>query len=495
MGATTVSEQGVNYAGLVDAVVSIRGVAGSIFNRHGQLGGYQLLFPGMASVTVEQPAPPDPFKLPISEISSLMTYAPGERFNHRSHIRGAVTLAWPGRLLCVDDASGSLCAVTWQTTPIPRGEMVDVVGFAGIGQITPILSEAVYRMLPNRHDVAPIAIDGSKGLSDEHDAQLVQIEGKIVAQDRALQDFTIMVSAGKYTFPVSLPRSPQSSLLLNLEEGSFVRVTGICAVQTDPTAFFHHLGHAKIKSFQIFLRSPSDVLVLQKPSWWTAARTLRVLELAFGVTVCILGWSLYLRRRLAQQTELLRVQATRDGLTGIWNRKAICDLLHRESNIARRLQKQIGIIMLDVDHFKRINDALGHPAGDAVLMELAKRIQLALRSYDLAGRYGGEEFLIVLPNCTGEDVKSCAERVRARVAEHPFDVGGSFLSVTVSLGTTVLEPLNDTQQDALAAADRALYRAKHSGRNCVVSAATDLLMTNEAPGQFFQSTTEVSKTL
>lgn len=491
MAATTVAEPGVNDAGLVDALVSIRGIAASIFNRHGQISGDQLLFPSMASVTVERPAPPDPFKLPISEIGSLMTYAPGKVFNHRAHIRGAVTLLWPGRLLCVNDTSGSLCAITSQTTLVAPGEIVDVAGFAQIGQITPSLADAVYRVLPAHHYVAPVAISGPEGLSGEHDAQLVQIEGRLTTQDRALKDFTILVSAGKSTFPVSMPRSPESKLLLSLKEGSLVRVTGICAVQTDPTVFFHHDGHAKIKFFQISLRSAADVVVLQQPSWWTAEHTLRVLEFALAGTLLILGWSVYLRNRLREQAVLLHFQATHDGLTGVWNRKAICDLLHRESDIARRAHKQVGIIMLDADHFKWINDTHGHPAGDAVLLELTKRIQLAVRSYDLTGRYGGEEFLIVLPECSDEEVELCAQRVRASVAGQPIETGGARLAVTVSLGTNVLNPLVHTQQEALAAADRALYRAKHSGRNCVVSTATDVLMTSSALGQCSESKTEV----
>jgi len=481
IAATTVREAGVDYAGLVDALVSIRGVAGSIFNRHGQLSSYQLFFSSMAAVTVEGLAPEDPFAVPIRGIGSIMTYAPGKIFNHRTHIRGAVTLLWPGRLLCVADGSGSLCAITTQTTALTPGEMVDVAGFAGIGQIAPGLSEAVYRGLPTHGNAAPIAIDGREGLSGENDAKLVRIEGQLITQDRALKDFTILVSSGNLTFPVSLPRTPESKLLSNVEEGSIVRVTGICAVQTDSTVSFHNDGHAKIKYFQILLRSPADVVVVRRPSWWTAAHSLRVLELAFGATLCILGWSLYLRRRLRQQTELLRYQATHDGLTGIWNRKAICDLLERESKIALRVRKQVGLIMLDADYFKRINDTLGHPAGDAVLIELARRIEMSVRSYDLAGRYGGEEFLIVLPGCTGEEVGSCAERVRKQVGDRPFDAGGSPLAVTVSLGTAVLNPLIDTQQDALAAADGALYRAKQSGRNRVASAPASLAPTSYGP--------------
>jgi two-component system cell cycle response regulator len=127
-------------------------------------------------------------------------------------------------------------------------------------------------------------------------------------------------------------------------------------------------------------------------------------------------------------------------------------------------------------------------------VELTKRIQIAVRSYDLIGRYGGEEFLILLPDCTAEEIDSCAERVRATVAERPFEAGGVKLPVTVSLGTAVLDPLIDTHQETLVAADQALYRAKHSGRNRAISAATNLPMNSATLGQCTKSTTEVSLT-
>jgi two-component system, cell cycle response regulator len=165
----------------------------------------------------------------------------------------------------------------------------------------------------------------------------------------------------------------------------------------------------------------------------------------------------------------LQFQATHDGLTGIWNRRAILDLLHREFDIAARSRNRIGVMMLDVDHFKQVNDTFGHLAGDVVLKETARRIQHTMRSYDLAGRYGGEEFLVVQPDCDVHEVQACAERIRSAMAEESILVEGSEIAITLSVGTAILDPLAITEKDALIAADAALYDAKNAGRNCVVA--------------------------
>jgi diguanylate cyclase (GGDEF)-like protein len=167
--------------------------------------------------------------------------------------------------------------------------------------------------------------------------------------------------------------------------------------------------------------------------------------------------------------EKLHLQATHDGLTGTWNRNAILDLLHREYELAARSGNTIGLIMLDVDHFKQVNDTFGHLAGDHVLVEVARRMQEAVRSYDLVGRYGGEEFLVVSPDCDQEQIQTCAERIRSAMAEQPVLALDTGIAVTVSAGTAVLAPQLNSEKDALAAADNALYRAKSAGRNQVVS--------------------------
>jgi two-component system, cell cycle response regulator len=169
-----------------------------------------------------------------------------------------------------------------------------------------------------------------------------------------------------------------------------------------------------------------------------------------------------------QAQELLRFQATHDLLTGIWNRGAILETFRRELERAARSEAPTGIMMLDIDHFKAVNDTYGHLAGDRVLMEVTQRILRAVRAYDSVGRYGGEEFLIVLPGCTREQINQGSERVRSAVDSGPIQLDGGPISVTVSIGAAVTTQATISETAMLAAADAALYRAKDIGRNRAV---------------------------
>jgi len=133
-----------------------------------------------------------------------------------------------------------------------------------------------------------------------------------------------------------------------------------------------------------------------------------------------------------------------------------------------RLQTSLGLLMIDLDHFKQVNDRFGHLGGDEALRCIAERIASNLRSYDALGRYGGEEFLIVLPSCELEQAAIAAERIRESIEANPVPLGRAAAKITASFGVTVLDAENDTEQRQLIArADAALYEAKRSGRNCV----------------------------
>jgi two-component system chemotaxis family response regulator WspR len=167
----------------------------------------------------------------------------------------------------------------------------------------------------------------------------------------------------------------------------------------------------------------------------------------------------------------LRDQASRDGLTGVWNRKTIFDRLAQELARVEREHTCMAIVMVDLDKFKSINDSLGHPAGDAVLQQASRRLITAVRSYDLVGRYGGEEFLLVLPNCERDQATKLGERLRQAIANVPMNIEGRELPVTCSLGVACASASNSDLAALVRAADGALYRAKQEGRNCIRVAA------------------------
>jgi len=173
-------------------------------------------------------------------------------------------------------------------------------------------------------------------------------------------------------------------------------------------------------------------------------------------------------RQLIEAQQTLEEQATRDGLTGILNRGAIMKELAAELSRARRHRKPMGILMVDVDHFKEINDSHGHLAGDAVLKKISARLQKCLRGYDRVGRYGGEEFLVVLGETDFDTATRAAERLRTAVSSEPIAIGDTGLTVTASIGLAVADDAAQIKIEQLvSAADRALYDAKGAGRNRV----------------------------
>lgn len=175
-----------------------------------------------------------------------------------------------------------------------------------------------------------------------------------------------------------------------------------------------------------------------------------------------------LQNELIDARDTFQAKASHDSLTGLWNHEEILHILAQELSRAERDEKCVGVIMADIDFFKKINDTYGHLAGDVVLRSTAGKMHSLMRSYDFIGRYGGEEFLVILSECCLECVAAFAERLRLFVSSDSIDTPEGMIPVTISFG--VAASCKDMKKDAYSlvkAADEALYRAKENGRNRV----------------------------
>ncbi len=197
-----------------------------------------------------------------------------------------------------------------------------------------------------------------------------------------------------------------------------------------------------------------------------------------------------LQAELVAARENLRYQATHDGLTGLLNRTAAIEALHTELERANRQGTSLCLMLADIDHFKTVNDTYGHTTGDAVLCEATHRMRASVRGYDIVGRYGGEEFLIILPGCDAESAKGQADRIRTLTTDEPVRLPHRTISFTISIGTAVAHsPGLDDIDSLIQAADTALYEAKMQGRNRVVLfEAHDPHIKPAAPAELVQPT-------
>ena len=175
-----------------------------------------------------------------------------------------------------------------------------------------------------------------------------------------------------------------------------------------------------------------------------------------------------LQNELFAARDTFRTKASHDSLTGLWNHEEILQILAQEMSRAEREEKCVSVIMADIDFFKKINDTYGHLAGDAVLRSIAGKMHSLMRSYDFIGRYGGEEFLVILPECCLECAAAFAERLRISVSNDSIDTPDGMIPVTISFGVAASSKNGKEDADSLVkAADEALYRAKENGRNRV----------------------------
>ena len=303
---TMIRDPGATYSNLVDAQVRIDANAAPTMNADGQMIGIHLQAPNLSTLQVIEPAPSDPFAGPYIPVNGLLQWEHFSSPMHRVHVRGTVTLQWSGSLLCIRDATRGICAQTTQATPAAVGDLVDVAGFVETDNNAPIITDAVFQIDGTSPAVAPVPVTADEILDRGFGSELIQIDGWLIGYDLASSEVTLQLSSGETLFPAILPKSLVGARGSSWKIGSRLRVTGICSVRVTDVQSNVRGGVAVTKSFRVLTRSPADVTILERPSWWTPGHALMVLALAFIVTLGTLVWVAVLRRRVERQADLLR---------------------------------------------------------------------------------------------------------------------------------------------------------------------------------------------
>jgi len=240
---------------------------------------------------------------------------------------------------------------------------------------------------------------------------------------------------------------------------------------------WRHIGQVYAEVGMLPAEHSLEGLVFDPRAQADLAWLYRGLAAALAALAFIGALAAYQRRQLAEIRALkarLEEQALRDPLTGLYNRRYLDDALERELVRAQREGYPLSVVLLDLDHFKDLNDAHGHPAGDAVLVSLAKALREQVRAGDLACRWGGEEFLLLLPNMPVTAAAGRVDKLRTRFGESSIEFGGKSMSATLSAGVAAFPEHGAKPADLIDAADAALYWAKSEGRNRVCLAPVSI---------------------
>jgi diguanylate cyclase (GGDEF)-like protein len=483
VGVVMVKEEGVSYSSLVDAKVRLRATAAPMLNKSNQIIAIRLMCPGFSMIKVLEPVLGDPFQQPVVPIDGLLRWNEVNSRYHRQHVRGTVTLQWPwpDSLVCIRDATRGICAHTDQNPRLALGDDVDVVGFIEVPDGAPALYHPLFRKVGSHNNFITEPATVEQVLESNHDSELIWIDGQLIGINQSASDFTLMLSSGKNIFTAVLPKKLVGANFTPWQIGSKLRVRGICSLHLDTGSSAAIEGIAEAVSFAVLIRSPEDVTVLERPSWWTVTHSLALLAVAVIITLLVLGWVMALKRQVARQTVLLRESEQRfrhmalhDSLTGLATRVLLNDRLNTAVQRAKRHFGGITLLMLDLDSFKEINDTFGHRAGDEVLRVTAARLLEVVRKSDTVARMGGDEFIVLLPDLSDPLSAEGFAAIIMNALAGPIHFEGKEMRVSVSIGVCSAQS-GDLDADALLnCADTALYRAKASGRNCFQLFTTDI---------------------
>ena len=287
----------------VDSTVRVRGVCSTVFNHQRQLFAFRLMVPRAEDLVIEKPAPKEPFAGPVQSIGSLLQFMPQGTYGHRVQVAGTVIHQQPGSSLYIQNDRYGLFVQTSQKTSVQIGDLVEVLGFPAQGEYTPLLQDATFRKIGSSQAPRPERITVDEALRGTYDCRLVSIEAKLLNRAQHSREQFLVLESGDFIFHAYQERPSGGDAFASLEDGSTVAVTGVCLIEPGKW----QAGETwRAKSFHLLLRSPADVAVLQAPPWWNLKRLLWIMG---ALAVVVLGASVWvgvLRRRVQQQTEIIR---------------------------------------------------------------------------------------------------------------------------------------------------------------------------------------------
>ncbi|MEW6304586.1 MAG: ATP-binding protein [Verrucomicrobiota bacterium] len=286
-------------ADLVDASVWLRGVCRASFNQRGLLVSVRLLVPSLDHLAVETPAPAD---APLVSVVKLQQFLKAPV--HRVKVQGVVTLQQPGRSFFVQDGTGGVNVQSRQTTRVEPGERVEILGFPVLGQYAPYLQNATFRQLGAGPPPEPVAVTAEQMLEGTYHNHLISTEGQLIKSYKRSGEVVLVLHTGCSIFSARLDEKAAGNLSASLPKDSRLRVTGLGWIQADE--------NRDPRSFRVILRSPADVVILERPPWWTSETVHASLAIMAAVILAAVGWALSLRRCVRTQMALIHRHLKRE---------------------------------------------------------------------------------------------------------------------------------------------------------------------------------------
>jgi PAS domain S-box-containing protein len=283
---------------LIDAEVRIRGICGAIFGEKNQVRGVNLFIPALENIQILESGMADPFATPVQTMSSILRFRVVGTAGHRVRIHGTVSLQRAGQYAYVQGQDGSTRVESSQTISLRAGDVVDAVGFPLIGEYAPILQEAVFRVVGHTAPPIPSRVKMNQLTGGNRDGDLVQINAELLDRTLTPDEQILVAESGGAIIQAQLEDPKAVNPLQSIERGSRLRLEGICTTGTD------HKGGAG--AIRLLLRTPADIQVLSRPSWLTFRHALWIVTGLTIVILAIVSWLAILRRKINQQTQIMR---------------------------------------------------------------------------------------------------------------------------------------------------------------------------------------------